>query len=67
MNFKSAYFNIVDTNDVLVIRVSGQPGDDGLGAGDAAGSNASRAHVGGVPADHHSAGGVAGSATRHCH
>lgn len=52
---------------MLVVRVGRQPGDDGLGASDAAGSHAGRAHVGGVSPDNHGAGSVAGRAASHGH
>lgn len=52
---------------MLVVRVGGQPGDNRLRAGDAAGTDTRGAHVGGVTADNHGARRVAGRAPSHRH
>lgn len=62
-----AYFDVVDTDDMLVVRVGGQPRDNSLRASDATGSHARGAHVGGVAAYDHGASGVTRRTARSGH
>lgn len=63
----TAYFDVVYTDDMLVVRVGRQPRDYCLRAGHSAGSDTSWAHISCVSTDHHSASCVPRRTARRCH